>query len=287
MKKVLLLLAGLTMSVSAFAGVDKLYGIGQIEGWGNFANGTVGQELTKVEDGVFTWSGKVAGTAYFAFASELGSWDTINAHRFAPATKDAPATVGDNAMVANVDASWKIQPGEYTFRIDTNNMVLNITETGEVEKVITYVIHGQLDGIADTDWKDYELTKENDDLWTANITPTVSGGEFGVQKKINGSNDDWFAAGVTFDAQNTTFALTGDPAGNCVLDVTANQAYKFTFVPSTATLTVVGATVSAAAIETENAPVEYFNLQGVRVANPENGLFIVRQGDKVSKQMIR
>lgn len=32
-----------------------------------------------------------------------------------------------------------------------------------------------------------------------------------------------------------------------------------------------------------NAPVEYYNLQGVRVANPENGLYIMRQGDKVVK----
>lgn len=30
-------------------------------------------------------------------------------------------------------------------------------------------------------------------------------------------------------------------------------------------------------------PVEYFNLQGVRVNNPENGIFIRRQGKKVSK----
>ena len=37
----------------------------------------------------------------------------------------------------------------------------------------------------------------------------------------------------------------------------------------------------------ENAPAEYFNLQGVRVANPENGLYIVRQGNKVTKQIIR
>lgn len=36
-----------------------------------------------------------------------------------------------------------------------------------------------------------------------------------------------------------------------------------------------------------NAPVEYFNLQGVRVENPQNGLYIVRQGNKVSKQIIR
>ena len=33
----------------------------------------------------------------------------------------------------------------------------------------------------------------------------------------------------------------------------------------------------------ENAPVEYYNLQGVRVANPANGIFIKKQGNKVSK----
>lgn len=37
----------------------------------------------------------------------------------------------------------------------------------------------------------------------------------------------------------------------------------------------------------ENAPVEYFNLQGVRVANPENGLYIKRQGNKVEKVYVK
>ena len=37
----------------------------------------------------------------------------------------------------------------------------------------------------------------------------------------------------------------------------------------------------------ENAPVEYFNLQGVRVANPENGLYIRRQGNTVSKVLVK
>ena len=40
-------------------------------------------------------------------------------------------------------------------------------------------------------------------------------------------------------------------------------------------------------IADENAPVEYFNLQGVKVANPENGLYIVRQGSKISKVIIK
>ena len=36
----------------------------------------------------------------------------------------------------------------------------------------------------------------------------------------------------------------------------------------------------------ENAPVEYFNLQGVKVANPEGGLFIKVQGNKATKVVL-
>ena len=37
----------------------------------------------------------------------------------------------------------------------------------------------------------------------------------------------------------------------------------------------------------ENAPVEYYNLQGVRIANPENGLYIKRQGNKAVKVLVK
>lgn len=37
----------------------------------------------------------------------------------------------------------------------------------------------------------------------------------------------------------------------------------------------------------ENAPVEYYNLQGVRVANPENGVYIRHQGNKASKVLVK
>jgi hypothetical protein len=36
-----------------------------------------------------------------------------------------------------------------------------------------------------------------------------------------------------------------------------------------------------------NAPVEYYNLQGVRVSNPENGIYIRRQGNKATKVVIK
>lgn len=40
-------------------------------------------------------------------------------------------------------------------------------------------------------------------------------------------------------------------------------------------------------IPDEDAPVEYYNLQGIRVSNPANGIFIRRQGSKVEKVILR
>lgn len=39
-------------------------------------------------------------------------------------------------------------------------------------------------------------------------------------------------------------------------------------------------------VETET-PAEYYNLQGVRVANPSNGIYIVRKGNQVSKVVVK
>lgn len=54
-------------------------------------------------------------------------------------------------------------------------------------------------------------------------------------------------------------------------------------------LRIPSATSSITGIEAadENAPVEYFNLQGIRVDQPANGIFIRRQGAKVSKVLVK
>ena len=41
------------------------------------------------------------------------------------------------------------------------------------------------------------------------------------------------------------------------------------------------------AINPANGAVEYYNLQGVRIAQPESGIYIVREGNKVAKKVIR
>lgn len=48
-----------------------------------------------------------------------------------------------------------------------------------------------------------------------------------------------------------------------------------------------GSAVSEIESADADAPVEYYNMQGVRVINPENGLYIRRQGNTVSKVILK
>lgn len=57
------------------------------------------------------------------------------------------------------------------------------------------------------------------------------------------------------------------------------RVFGFTWVGEVSAITDIAAD--------ENAPVEYFNLQGVRVDNPSNGIFIKRQGSNVSKVVVK
>ena len=61
-----------------------------------------------------------------------------------------------------------------------------------------------------------------------------------------------------------------------------------TLVASWSNLTFsAGATGAVESILDSNAPVEYFNLQGVKVQNPSKGIYIIRQGKTSKKAVIR
>lgn len=68
--------------------------------------------------------------------------------------------------------------------------------------------------------------------------------------------------------------------------VPGTVAEKFTFAVEPKPTTAVEG-IEIAPVEDVVVPVEYYNLQGVRVANPENGIYIVRRGNKVTKEYIR
>lgn len=82
------------------------------------------------------------------------------------------------------------------------------------------------------------------------------------------------------EIQNTRFGFTGREEGalnwNDYLPADSQCS-------NTATILIPEDSGIGNIIVDENAPVEYFNLQGIKVANPENGLFIRRQGKQVTK----
>jgi hypothetical protein len=82
---------------------------------------------------------------------------------------------------------------------------------------------------------------------------------------------------------------------NYTLDSVEAGTYDVTFVVTiynkAPSLYVVNYAASQSSgideIEAAGAEAVYYNLQGVRVDNPANGIFIVRRGDKVTKEAIR
>ncbi|WP_286332860.1 hypothetical protein [Duncaniella freteri] len=66
------------------------------------------------------------------------------------------------------------------------------------------------------------------------------------------------------------------------------HAYNLMFTVDPANLPEPGETaIENINIDTNDGPCEYFNLQGIKIDNPTNGLFIRRQGNKVTKVVIK
>lgn len=70
-----------------------------------------------------------------------------------------------------------------------------------------------------------------------------------------------------------------------LLDKSNGQVENVIFIPASKILEYDESGLTEAAVD-ENAPAEYFNLQGIRVENPTHGLYIKRQGSKVTKVIL-
>lgn len=77
--------------------------------------------------------------------------------------------------------------------------------------------------------------------------------------------------------ESIKYNLTAGNVYNFYTNGTKWRLRSFSFTPSGDQSAITDINVD------ENAPVEYFNLQGMRVENPANGLFIKRQGNKATK----
>ena len=107
---------------------------------------------------------------------------------------------------------------------------------------------------------------------------------------------NWYAELAELEVDptlNCTLTKVGDdvtitfPYKSCIIYAsTAQRLYQGSQFESTLKFNAT-AGVGNVQIDNTTAPVEYFNLQGVRVANPENGLYIRRQGNEATKVLVK
>lgn len=119
--------------------------------------------------------------------------------------------------------------------------------------------------------------------------------------EVNGNNYSLTAAGELTNTQPIILLPFGetDFPENYVLVKDTQDTNKFQlFNGSTMTIkadadnnlittTPISTGVNDIIVDNADAPVEYYNLQGVKVANPENGIFIRVQGKDVKKVVIK
>lgn len=177
--------------------------------------------------------------------------------------------------------------GSYTFVYNpTDKTVTFIPYTGPIEVNVSYELRGTIgDG---SNWADFPMT-ETDGIWSASID--VKPGTFGIKRLENGSQKGWF-----WGVGNNTISSTGtynaglegtDTGSNWTNELTGK--YDFQFNPETKVLAVILTTTGVEDILAEDGVREYYNLNGVKVAeeNLTPGCYIVRCGNKVQKVFVR
>ena len=126
------------------------------------------------------------------------------------------------------------------------------------------------------------------------IIRRMAGGRFGGNAPLTFAYNTYFENGedmaeseASYDKSETI--LTSNPEfanaaeGDFTIGASTEQAEYQTGAPKWLVPYEPGTSLIESLGNDENAPVEYFNIQGIRVANPSNGTFIRRQGAKVSK----
>lgn len=291
MKKTLLFAAiAASLAFTSNAEVaSTLYLIGEPAGGWDTSKGI---EMTKTEEGVFETDVELLGKNSFGFVKQLNTdsdWTAFNSCRYTPAAAGTVPQIGDNEMFYTgdtTDFSWDLEAGKYHFKVDTNTMKFILsTESGELPPapaVTAYYFVGEANNWTFLDG--YIMTAGENGVYTYKAAVIRGGVAFKLSDK------DWKLSWTSKNEQMTkgTYeVVTGDALPNMAFAADLEDA-ELVLDTVAGTLTVTGAMAGVNDIvAAEDAPAEYFNLQGVRVANPEAGLYLVRRAGKISKEIVK
>ncbi|MDE6443135.1 MAG: hypothetical protein K2K64_01750 [Muribaculaceae bacterium] len=294
MKKFYALAAAAFMAVSAFAqNGAPLYATGAGPAFEpSWAPETPAE--FKYADGVYTL--ELEGLTQFKISTAMGDWDTFNGGVYGCnyGTELGVAVALEAGFENNIETPGA---GDYTVTVAGDLSTITLTAKGEIDTSFPAVyVRGDMNGWgAEEAWQMKEVVPET--VFSITVPAPIAVGQAfkfadDAWNKINCGGD---GEAIMVDTETEVFN-GGNPANitleeefdgtiwlNLNLDGAAYVYFDTTDgedVPEWVTDALAG--VKGVEVDNNVAPV-YYNLQGIKVANPENGIFIQVKGNKVSK----
>ncbi|MCM1368760.1 MAG: hypothetical protein NC204_00110 [Candidatus Amulumruptor caecigallinarius] len=310
MKKIyaIALLAGAALSANAQNGAP-LYLTGDSNSFGaTWAPSSPAEML--YNNGVYTFLAEGCGAIKVSTAKSAveGQWDEFNAG--ALCVDGGPAAYGTEQGVvvplvqgdANINTPWF---GDWTIEIagDLSTIKLTTTTPKPNDTSLKLYFRGDInnwgnDGVeslANYTWEAYEGS-ETIFKYTAPITiPAGQGWKISTAPNWNDLYN-YGDGGLIMLEVETELACGGGTSGQPFEEDFNGVGYLNIVEPAGNVPAIIWFSndkdaecpfevggVEGITVENANAPVEIYNLQGVRVNEATNGIFIVKQGDKVTK----
>ncbi len=280
MKKFYMLL--MAMCVAIVANAEDWYVIGSFNNWTTSDPAT---KMTETSSGVYEISFDEFSTN---FKFNTGDWTGSQFGAGSGQVKLGETyELSDDGSSGNINLEVDAISNAH-LKLDVNAKTLVVTGT---PKAVVYDWY--MPGLND-DWNPWDTgnykfsATETDGVYVLTAVEIPAATQFKIAT-AGWAKQYGFIDGVSSNIQWGNFSTTlGEVSygGDVTCGVTGT--WDITWNLNDLTVTFVQNTgVDAIAADDANAPVEYFNLQGVRVDNPANGLYITRQGSKVSKVVVK
>lgn len=319
MKKFLLsaaLVAAAAMTVSAADAADApetpassdYYLVGGFQGWNADAPTT---KFTEVDETTYTITleGETEIGQGFKINNGLGWGGSYGAGEEYMVLGEEYALVGGSQSNLSFGPKY-LSITDATFTLKVAEEGLTVTVTGTLTEDPNYVEGAKPVLYLRGDMNGWGADESNKFTWSDNLVDEGVGGYYLRNVVVEGTAEapagfkvadaGWttyqFGAGegtVTLDEGNQESILFNN-GGNAAIAATGTfNFYFFTedFKQGTVEYYVADDDPYVAGVESivvdENAPVVYYNMMGVEVANPSNGLYIAKQGNKATKVLVK
>ncbi len=244
-------------------------------------------KFSKISDGIYSVT---VNSLLSAFKINDGTWSNDQANIGSNGENivlDTPYKYAVGGVSGNITFADITEVTNATVTLNTNDMTITVSGTPVTSEKEWYLV-----GIGDPDMtfrEEYKMRGENNVYSvTFLITDENSQGVFKVST-LNWTEQYGMDEEKTMPISNDNMSTTLG-----VVSIDASVPYSFMPGSYTATWNYDSKTITfepilggVDGITLEESEVEYFTLQGVRVAEPSEGIYIVRRNGKSCKTLIR